>query len=169
MAEKERVSDRVYPDTIKRIQEIAADHENKADVYEALVHAYELLNMKKVSKVDNLTVPVYNLLMEPGGYYIELVDKCEKAIQTEQVECKVQFNVINNQLLEKMEQEKQFKLVIEEKDQLICNLNEVITNQEKKIHRLREEADLLEGMKKLLRSQGIQQTLFNDEESKKLS
>lgn len=160
----EKISDRLYPETIKRIQEIAAEHEQKADVYEALVTTYDLYHMTEIKQLKNVTGPIYKLLTDLGKQYVELAKQCEGVIQVEKDQYRTSLRHLNNKILESIENEKAKDDLLHQKDKEIETLNRQLESTKIDLETAKNQQDLFEGMRRILKQQGIQQSLFSEEE-----
>ncbi len=149
----EKISDRLYPEQIRRIQEIASEHDKKADVYEALVAAYDLIHLSEVKILKNMTEPVYKLLTELGKCYVDIAKQCESIIELERAKYNTTTKHLNTKLLELMDTDRTSQQVIKDKDKEILELRKEVRNKDKEIKRMKEEADLLNGLRKVFGNQ----------------
>jgi hypothetical protein len=160
----EKISDRLYPDTIKRIQEIAAEHEQKADVYEALVTTYDLYHMTEIKQLKNVTGPIYKMLTELGKQYVELAKQCEGVIQVEKEQYKTSLQHLNTKILESIENENIKNELLNRKDNYIIELKKQYEDTKLELQKIQDQKDLFEGMRRILKHQGLQQSFFDEEE-----
>ncbi|MFS1519535.1 hypothetical protein V1503_24210 [Bacillus sp. SCS-151] len=144
----EKISDRLYKDTISRIQDIATDHEQKADVYEALVQAYDLVNIQQHKHLKNVSKNFWILLNDLSKSFLDLVNQSNSLLQVEKEKVKRSEELYKEKVFEQTELTQDYDKQLVAKDEEIEKLNAKIITFETLEQQLKDKDMIIDTLKK---------------------